>query len=52
MLVNASAPLVAFGAAADFIVGVAMAARAIDSGDARAKLESLRRAASSNMSHP
>jgi len=50
VLVNASAALVAFGAAADFIGGVAMAARAIDSGGARAKLESLRNAASSNMS--
>jgi anthranilate phosphoribosyltransferase len=44
VLVNASAALVAFGAAADFIEGMAMAARAIDSGGARAKLESLRNA--------
>jgi len=42
VLVNASAALVAFGAAGSFIDGVAMAARAIDSGGARAKLDSLR----------
>jgi anthranilate phosphoribosyltransferase len=46
VLVNASAALVAFGAAADFLEGMAMAARAIDSGGAMAKLELLRRAGS------
>jgi anthranilate phosphoribosyltransferase len=41
VLVNASAALVAFGAAVDFAAGVAMAALAIDSGRARAKLDAL-----------
>jgi len=42
VLVNSSAALVAFGAAGNFIEGMAMAARAIDSGGAMAKLELLR----------
>ena len=46
VLVNASAALVTFGAAGNFIDGVAMAARSIDSGCAMAKLELLRRAGS------
>lgn len=40
-LMNAAAALVAAGAAPDLAAGVAMAARAIDSGAARAKLEAL-----------
>jgi anthranilate phosphoribosyltransferase len=42
VLVNAGAALVAFGAAENFMEGMAIAAHSIDSGAARAKLESLR----------
>jgi anthranilate phosphoribosyltransferase len=41
VLMNAAAALVAGGCARDFKEGVALAARAIDSGAARAKLEAL-----------
>ena len=41
VLVNASAALVAAGRAADFIEGMALAARSIDSGAAQAKLDRL-----------
>lgn len=41
VLVNASAALVAAGRAADFIEGMALAARSIDSGSAQAKVDRL-----------
>jgi anthranilate phosphoribosyltransferase len=41
VLVNASAALVAVGRAADFIEGMALAARSIDSGSAQAKVDRL-----------
>jgi anthranilate phosphoribosyltransferase len=44
VLVNASAALVAAGLAADLRAGVELAARSVDSGAARAKLEAVRRA--------
>jgi anthranilate phosphoribosyltransferase len=41
VLVNASAALVAAGRAADFVEGMALAARSIDSGSAQAKVDRL-----------
>ena len=41
MLANASAALVAAGRAADFLEGVHLAAKSIDSGAAREKLDAL-----------